>query len=224
MTAEQPFHDPLPVLYMPSLKKGRESAMTDLSPEALSENEKTVLLTLASLPPEYATDRIYFEKALFLLTRSGVDELDVLADSFEAYDRGPYSPLADDTLLRLGDLKLLRKGTMSITPDGTKLARDLLGDPGFKRVVEASTSMWSVLRAQRFSRRDLLYLVYSLYPDYAKASKMKPDEVASDRMEHFTIREADVPDGNYAVFQSDKGNSVKVAKKDGRLVMSPVAP
>ncbi len=198
--------------------------MTPISPAGLSENEKAILLTVASLPLEYATDRIYFEKALFLLTRSGLDELDVLADSFEAYDMGPYSPLADDTLLRLGDLKILQRGTMALTPEGARLARDVAEDPAFQRVTEASKSLWEVLRSQRFSRKDILYLVYSLYPSYAEASKLSSDDVASERMEHFTIPEAGVPEDGSAIFRSDKGNAVKVTKKDGRLVVSPVVP
>lgn len=198
--------------------------MTELSPSSLSDNEKAILLTVASLPPDYATDRIYFEKALFLLTRSGLDELDLLADSFEAYDRGPYSPLADDMLLRLGDLKLLRKGSMAITSEGAKLARDLESDPEFRRVVERSRSLWDVLRSQKFSRKDLLYLVYRLYPEYAAASKMSIEDTHSDRLEHFTISESKVPEGGHIVVRSDKGNALSVTKREGRLVLAPVAP
>ena len=201
-----------------------QGTMSELSPSSLSDNEKAILLTVASLPREYAMDRLFFEKALFLLTRTGLDELDLLADSFEAYEKGPYSPMADDTLLRLGDLKLLQKGTMVITPEGSRLARELESDPEFQRVVDSSRAMWGVLRDQKFSRNDLLYLVYRLYPEYAAASTMKPEDTHSDRLEHFTVREEGVPEGGALVIRSDKGNRLSVSKRNGRLMLSPVAP
>jgi hypothetical protein len=200
---------------------GAGLAMSKIEVEGLTEIEKAILLTLASMPPEHATDRLYFEKALFLLSRGSADDLDDLAETFEAYDMGPYSPAADDTLLRLGDLKLVGKGTMSITHEGRRIASELREDPSFRTVVEASDHLWGVLKGERFGRNDLLYLVYALYPNFAKASKMPPSERASSRLEHFTIREQDVPEGGVAVFKSDKGNAIRVSKKDGRLEVAP---
>jgi hypothetical protein len=209
-----------PAKYLLESETNPESAMSKVSAEGLTESEKAILLTLASLPAEFATDRVYFEKALFLLSRSGVDDLDDLADTFEAYDMGPYSPAADDTLLRMGDLKLVDKGTMSITDEGRRVATTLREDPSFRRVVEASDRLWEVLKGERFGRNDLLYLVYALYPEYAKASKLSLSERASSRLEHFTIGEKDVPEGGVTVFSSDKGNAIKVSRKDGRLELA----
>lgn len=197
--------------------------MSKVSADGLTENEKAVLLTLSSLPPEHSTDRLYFEKALFLLSHSGTDYLDGLAETFEAYKMGPYSPAADETLLRLGDLKLVGKGTMSITEDGRRVASELRRDVSFRPVVKASDSLWEVLKGEQVGKNDLLYLVYALYPEYAAASTMPPSERETHRFEHFTIRERDVPEGGFAEFRSDKGNTVRVTKKSGRLELTPVS-
>ncbi len=194
---------------------------TAVSPQDLSDEEKAILLTLASMPAAYETDRIYFEKALFLLTRSGAPELDALAESFEPYKKGPYSGSADDILLRLRDMSLLETTRMALSSAGRDTASSLRKDPEFTGVVKLSDDMWKIFKEQGFTRRDILYLVYKLYPEFASQSEMSPKDIQSDRLEHYTIREGAIKEGAFAVVTSDKGNVMTVSKKGGRLTLLP---
>ncbi len=187
-----------------------------LSPKDLTLNQKAVLLTLSRLPREFATDRVYFEKILFLLTKTQPDLLFDLDATFEAYKIGPYNEYVDEIL---GDLHnySLAEG-MAITPTGRQVAQTLSADPELAEVPASLESILDAVQELNLDVNDLLYTVYNLYPEYTGLSEHRA-EARSSKLQHFTIP---LPEGERPVtIFSDKGGKVNVRKAGDRVVLEP---
>ena len=64
----------------------------------LTHNQKVVLLTLSLLPKPFATDRLFFEKVLFLLNKSHPERLPDLDATLEDYRLRPHNEYGDSHL------------------------------------------------------------------------------------------------------------------------------
>lgn len=191
---------------------------TMIEPEDLTVNQKAVLLTLANLPRRYQHDRRFFEKILFLLTKAQPEALEDIDQTFEGYKMGPYSEFVDELNHNLEDLGLAKK--MDLTPEGRALAPKLEHEADLMQVV---TSLKQTLELTKdFDVNDLLYLVYRLYPEFAKESEY-PEEARSHRLEHFSVPISTIKEGGTLTVTSDKGSSISVERRGGKLVLKPVA-
>lgn len=189
-----------------------------IEPDDLTVNQKAVLLTLASLPKRYQHDRRFFEKILFLLTKAQPEILADLDQTFEGYKMGPYSEFVDELNHNLEDMGLARR--MDLTPEGRALAPKLELEEDLLQVVRSLKQTLDLTK--EFDVNDLLYLVYRLYPEFARDSEY-PEEARSQRLEHYSVPVSNVREGESLTVSSDKGSSLSVERRGGRLYLKPVA-
>ncbi len=184
--------------------------------EDLDASRMAVLLTLDALPPAKQKTRLIFEKILFLLTKNLPDELKDLNATFEAYRFGPYNEYADELIDGLDAAGLVEDGVP--TDEGAALARKVR-DSG--RGAQIAHELEGIVNATReMSTDDILYLVYSLYPDYAQSSEIR-GRIRSYRLEHFSISVDELSEGEVMVVRSDKGSRLRVEKHGNRVLLGP---
>jgi hypothetical protein len=191
--------------------------MSSLEPGDLTDSQKAVLLTISKLPPSHRKDRRYFEKILFLLVKAQPQILEEIELTFEGYKMGPYSEYVDELNQNLEDFGLAKR--LELTPSGRSLAPQLEAEAALNPVVQSLNDTLEVTK--EFDVNDLLCFVYRLYPEFARESEF-PTEARSQRLEHFSVPVGKVPEGSSITVTSDKGTSINVRRKDGRLVVTAV--
>jgi hypothetical protein len=191
--------------------------MTSLVPSDLTETQKAVVATIAGLPRTHQSNRVLFEKVLFLLAKSVPEELPDLEESFHPYKFGPYSEFVDEQILQLGDLGLLKD--TALAPAGRELAAMLTREPSFLPIASALARVLDAIEG--FSVDDVLFLVYRLYPDFTTESEIR-DRVRSPVLAHFSVDLDRVSEGQSMTVTSDKGISLNVRRKGGKLELTPV--
>jgi hypothetical protein len=193
-------------------------AMSTVESRDLTRTQQAVLATLARLPEPAAHNRVFFEKVLFLLSKSVPQELQDLEESFEPYKYGPYSEFLDEQLLQLQDLGLIEDTTLK--SEGRRAAGRVLGDRDFAPVSEALSTIMDSLKG--FTVDDLVFLVYRLYPDFTKESAIR-QKVKSSRLEHYSVDVDELPEGGSFTVTSDKGSTLNVRKQGDKLLLKPVS-
>ena len=181
----------------------------------LTIDKKAVLLSLASLDKKNSHYRIYFEKFLFLLTKSLPDILEDLNDTFEAYKMGPYNEYADEIIDGLQDYNLMTSNK-DLSEEGRRLVQELRNDPDSQPIVNKIQELNETL--VNLDEDDLLYLTYNLYPDYAVQSIIS-EKAKSDKLEAFKLNVDNLKEGQVLSVRSDKGNNIKVKKEGNKLVI-----
>ncbi len=181
----------------------------------LTIDQKAVLLSLASLNKKYSRSRIYFEKFLFLLTKSLPDLLEDLNNTFEAYKMGPYNEYADEIIEGLRDLHLLEPDNQ-LSEEGEMVVQELRNDKESQPILNKIHELKEIL--DDINVDDILFLTYKLYPDYASQSVIT-DKVRSDKLEAYKIDLSNLREGQILSVKSDKGNSIKVKREGNRLVI-----
>ena len=181
----------------------------------LTIDQKAVLLSLASLDKKNSRYRIYFEKFLFLLTKSLPDILEDLNGTFEAYKMGPYNEYADEIIDGLQDYNLV-KSNNELSEDGKRLVKELRNDqeskPIFNKIQELNETL------KNLDVNDILYLTYNLYPDYAAQSTIS-EKVTSDKLESFKLNVNDFKEDQILSVRSDKGNDIKIKREGNKLII-----
>jgi hypothetical protein len=190
-----------------------------MEPTDLDSSQKAVLLALANVPETHRRERLYFEKLLFLLTKTVRDELPDLDQSFEAYKFGMYSEYADEIIQRFETLGLTEE--YDIRPAGKTLAVEVSKDPGSKLLVEGLSRVLKFVAG--LDTPDLLYAAYRLYPELTTESEIA-GRVRSSRLEHFSIAPNAIKDGETTTAFSDKGNPVKVTRRGRQLMIELPTP
>lgn len=183
----------------------------------LTLNQKAVLLSLAALPPRYQHDRVFFEKFLFLVTKSDPEELPAIDSGFEAWKIGPYNEYVDEILGDLQDFQAVTPDRMELTAEGRAAAAALVHDPEAKRVHSIVEQLSSALESMDVD--DLLFTVYKLFPEFASRSEIK-ERIHSRRLEHIHVPVSKIPDRKALILESDKGTKVRVLKEGHRIVIS----
>lgn len=186
-------------------------------PSDLTINQKAVLATLSKLPYRYRRDRRFFEKILFLVTKSQPEVLEDIEATFEGYKMGPYNEFVDELNHHLEDYGLLQR--MDVTPEGARVAKELESDEELNPVLKSLRETLDLTRD--FNVNDLLYFVYSLYPDFARNSQF-PEEARSEKLEHFTIAVSKLAEGQSLTVTSDKGSTLSVTLRGGKIEFNPV--
>lgn len=181
----------------------------------LTINQKAVLIALSSLNEKGLHNRIYFEKFLFLLSKSLPDLLEDLADTFDAYKMGPYNEYADEIIDGLKNYNLMSSST-ELSEEGKKLAEELKGDKEILPVIKKTNELDETLKG--FNVDDILFLVYNLYPDYTTQSQIS-NNVKSHKLEAFKFNINNIDNGNIATVTSDKGHKIKVRRIGDELVI-----
>ena len=181
----------------------------------LTTDQKAVLLSLASLDNKNSQYRIYFEKFLFLLTKSLPDVLEDLNDTFEAYKLGPYNEYADEIVDGLRDYNLMTS-EKDLSEEGKRLANELRNDKECQPIISKIQELNETLT--ELNVNDLLYLTYRLYPDYASQSVIA-ENVKSDKLETFKLNVDNLKEGQVLSVRSDKGNDIKVKKDGNKLII-----
>lgn len=181
----------------------------------LTVDQKAVLLSIASLNKKYSRFRIYFEKFLFLLTKSLPDLLEDLNDTFEAYKMGPYNEYADEILDGLRDYNLLTS-EKGVSDEGKRVVSELREDQESTLIIQKIAEINETLEGLNVD--DVLYLTYNLYPDFAKESVIAKD-VKSEKLETFKLKVNNISEGQTLTIRSDKGNNIKLKRDGNRLTI-----
>jgi hypothetical protein len=160
-------------------------------------------------------DKVKFEKILFLLSKKFPDELDYLNETFDAYAMGPYNEYLDDVMDSLLDLRLV-KDYKTITEDGKRVLEGLNFRKAERKIDQALKEL--VVFSANLSTDDLLYIVYKLYPSYAEKSNIW-HRINSDKFETIEIPVENITQNDTRTIhiKSDRGNTVKVTIKDGKV-------
>lgn len=181
----------------------------------LTVEQKAVLLSVGLLDSKNTFNRVYFEKFLFLLTKSLPDILESLNDTFEAYKLGPYNEYADEVIDGLQDYSLMTSWK-DLSEEGQEMVRELSQDKESQPIIGKIHELNYTLSGLNVD--DLLYLTYNLYPDYASQSAIA-GRVGSDKLETFKLSINHLKEGQISSIKSDKGNDIRVKKEGSRLVI-----
>lgn len=190
-----------------------------ITPDDLTFEQK-VILTASDIISNYRMnrkiDKLKFEKLLFLVTKEHPKKLEYMNGTFDPYAMGAYSEYIDDQLDSLSNLGLI-ENFKTVTPKGSKFTtEELKRDKTIAMLREDFMELVEVFGTM--PNKDLLYIVYNLYPEYSKNSKIKHRAV-SESFETFVIPMPEESIGGQKTLEikSDKGNKIMVIYKNGTI-------
>lgn len=164
-------------------------------------------------------DPLSVQKMAFLVTKLLPDKLEDYDRDYIPFDLGPYSELVETDIVRMQDLSLLPGNLENKAAFKSEAARAIekieTTDKSIQEVVNLIASF------KGFSRDDLVYTVYNLYPEYASGSKIR-SRVKSRRLESISIDMGDLSNQKGMEIVTDKGRKVRVELVDGKIIFKEV--
>ncbi len=182
--------------------------------EDLTQEQRFLLIVLDKFGKDILKDNLYLQKVFFLITKIFPKELEYFNTDYSAYNLGPYSTLVSETVERVKELGIIDRDTDNFSEEGLKLLRRVENKEKSK-VQEVNEFLTAI---EKIPKDELLYVIYTLYPEYAIKSKIK-DQVHSALYESTTIELEKLKEGEEVMFKTDKNNFVKVIKRKGKIVI-----
>lgn len=169
--------------------------------EDLTTSQRAILFIVAKLGERFAIDKLYVQKAVFLISKLAPDSIPIF--DYEPNKMGMYSPDVNLTLQREQDLGLIEG--LKITTEGQGIIKQIHNTPNIKQIEEVFTSISDL------GRFDILYLLYKLYPEFTVNSKIS-EQVESYKLQSLTIDVTELKEGQTTTLKTDKGNIITIKK------------
>lgn len=182
--------------------------------EDLTQEQRFLLIVVNKFGKEILKDNLYLQKVFFLITKLFPEEMEYFNTDYSAYNLGPYSTLVSETVERVKELGIIDRDTDDFSKEGLGLLRRV----EVKEKENANELNEFLSEIEKIPKDELLYVIYTLYPEYAIKSKIK-DNVHSALFESATIELEKLREGETVTFKTDKETYIKVIKKKGKIVI-----
>ncbi|MEK6844068.1 MAG: hypothetical protein AABX83_01435 [Nanoarchaeota archaeon] len=140
--------------------------------DEVEEVENFIVLLLGS--DGHNVSEIFLQKELFIL--SNIDESLKLVFNFKKHYKGPYSDVVSSSLdspLYLEDSFKLINNQILLTEKGKKDFIKLSKDEKYKEIIPLLKFLRKIY--ERLSYEELLFLIYSTYPEYTEMSDIQEE-------------------------------------------------
>ena len=177
----------------------------------LKQKEKLIFNELGK---KALKDNLYLQKIFFLVTKLFPKEMEYFDIDYSAYNLGPYSTLVSETVERLNELDIIDLKNGDLSESGHKLLKKVENEDNQK----ANTLNEFLNKIEKLPKDELLYVIYTLYPNYTVNSKIKK-LINSHLFESATIKLENLSEDKETTFITDKGNKIRVKKSNGKIVI-----
>ena len=180
----------------------------------LAVKQRNLLYSIYLLNRQNAyLDATSLQKFIFLITKSFPSDFKDYNVDYEPFDFGPYSEEVENDAARLQTLGLL-DDELKVPPRNSELIAQIK-----ESNVPLMTSLADYVDAiARLSKDDLLYIVYNLYPEYTKRSKIT-QSVSSRNYESSTIDLKKLEENKEIFIETDKKTKLTVRFEDGKITI-----
>lgn len=167
----------------------------------LTDGEQLVLSLIYNLNKHFSkVTKLLVQKVFFLINRS----LDDKYVQYEPLHYGMYSYDLEEMLEKEEDLGLIND-KHNVTKLGELISKDI-------KPAQDITLMEEIVNSIKdLNEKDVTYLLYNLYPDFTKDSRIK-EEVNSTKLESAVINLNGISVGESKKIKTDKNHTITVKK------------